>query len=122
MTLRYLDFDYSEDAEGTGTWDAMASVMPSYLPALLAELTQVLDWAHQSFPGQRGPIEEGCDWDYDLQGIEEVLCRLQLGYDETTGQICLQKSPPSLPRNTITLSLSGTATFSEALRIQFGLD
>ena len=26
MTLDYLDFDYSEDEEGTGTWDAMASV------------------------------------------------------------------------------------------------
>ena len=26
MTLDYLDFDYSEDDEGTGTFDAMACV------------------------------------------------------------------------------------------------
>ena len=46
MTLNYLDFDYSEDADGTGTFDAMASVLPAQLPALHAEITQVLAWAH----------------------------------------------------------------------------
>lgn len=122
MTLRYLDFDYSEDHEGTGTWDVMASVTPPHLPELLAELTQVLDWAYEHFPGQRGPIEEGCDWDYDLQGIQEVLSTLQLHYDEDTRQIHLQKYPPGLPRNTVTLSLSGTLAFSEALRVRFDLD
>lgn len=122
MTLRYLDFDYSEDAEGTGTWDAMASVTPSHLPAVLAELALVLDWAHNSFPGQRGPMEEGGEWDYDLQGIQEVLCTLQLHYDEDTRQIQLQKYPPGMPRNTVTLSLSGTPAFSQALRAQFALD
>jgi hypothetical protein len=28
MALHYLDFDYSEDDDGNGTWDAMASVTP----------------------------------------------------------------------------------------------
>ena len=36
MNLQYLDFDYSEDADGTGTFDAMASVSPAQTPALQA--------------------------------------------------------------------------------------
>ena len=34
MDLNYLDFDYSEDADGVGTFDAMASVAPAQIAAL----------------------------------------------------------------------------------------
>ena len=37
MALDYLEFDYSEDEEGTGTWDAMASVKAERVPALPAK-------------------------------------------------------------------------------------
>ena len=43
--LDYLDFEYSEDEHGQGTFDAMASVLPAHVPALHAELTRVLAWA-----------------------------------------------------------------------------
>ena len=66
MTLDYLDFDYSEDDEGTGCWDAMASVPATRVPALAAEVEQLLAWAHRRFKGRRGPIEEGGDWDLSL--------------------------------------------------------
>jgi hypothetical protein len=46
MPLSYLDFDYSEDEQGWGNFDAMASVLPPQRPALQAELAQVLNWAH----------------------------------------------------------------------------
>ena len=42
MPLNYLDFDYSEDADGNGTLDAMASVLPAQLPALQSEIAAVL--------------------------------------------------------------------------------
>ena len=42
MNLNYLDFDYSEDADGTGTFDAMASVSPAQVPALHAEISAML--------------------------------------------------------------------------------
>ena len=42
MPLNYLDFDYSEDADGNGTLDAMASVLPAQLPALQNEIAAVL--------------------------------------------------------------------------------
>ena len=126
MTLRYLDFDYSEDDEGTGTWDALASVTPAHWSALRAELVQVLDWAHHRFAGQRGPIEEGGDWDYDLQALQEGQGELHLHYDEAERQISTHNAEHSAPhppaRYTVSLSLSGGAGFGEALQARFGLD
>ncbi|MFO1211715.1 MAG: hypothetical protein U1E74_03765 [Paenacidovorax caeni] len=54
MALDYLDFDYSEDFDGNGTWDAMAAVRPERMPALRAELAQLLAWAHAAFAGRQG--------------------------------------------------------------------
>lgn len=124
--LRYLDFDYSEDGEGTGTWDALASVTPAHWSALRAELLLVLDWAHQRFGGQRGPIEEGGDWDYDLQALQEGACALHLHYTPgepgATGQLQAHGEPHAPERYTVSLSLSGGAAFGAALRAQFALD
>jgi hypothetical protein len=41
MTLDYLDFDYSEDTEGIGVFDAMATVGPRHIAAVRAEIEQV---------------------------------------------------------------------------------
>ncbi len=66
MTLsNYLIFDASDDGEGTGTWDAMASVRAAELPAVWAEVQAVLTWAEQHRPGPRGPLDEGGTWDAD---------------------------------------------------------
>jgi len=122
MTLQYLDFDYSEDEEGTGTWDAMASVAPGHLPALLAELEQVLAWAHQAFAGRRGPIDEGHAWDYDLQALHEGAAPDQWHYDEATRRLARQPGEAGQTRHTVTLSLSGTQAFGAALCERFGID
>ena len=45
MSLQYLDFEYSDDTEGVGTWDAMASVSPNQVTAVQAEVARVLGWA-----------------------------------------------------------------------------
>ena len=63
MTLHYLDFDDSEDTDGIGTFEAMASTGPEQAPALHAEIVRVLDWAHAEFTDTRGPIGEGGEWD-----------------------------------------------------------
>lgn len=98
MTLHYLYFDYSEDDAGCGTWDAMASVRPAQMDALRAEVAQVLDWAHSEFADQHGPLDDGGEWDYDLQGAHEA------------------------DRYTLTLTISGTPAFGAAWRTQFGGD
>lgn len=65
--LQYLIFDASDDGEGLGSWEAMASVQPDQWPALQAEVRSVLDWAEAHSPGPRGPLDEGGAWDADEQ-------------------------------------------------------
>ncbi|SEB22999.1 hypothetical protein [Variovorax sp. YR216] len=101
MTLDYLDFDYSEDTEGVGVFDAMATVRPEQIAAVHAEVEKVLGWANGVFAGRRGPVEDGGDWDYDLQELQE--------------------DAPGDPRHTVTLSVSGTEAFCAAFREAFEL-
>lgn len=98
--LRYLDFDFSEDTEGHGTFDAMASTPPDKTPEVKEEIAAVLAWAEATFPHARGALDEGATWDFDLQETREDHPRF----------------------DTVTLSLSGTASFCAALREQFALD
>ena len=65
MPLQYLMFDASEDGEGHGSWEAMASVRAEQLPALQAEVQTVLAWAKANSPGPRGPLDDGGAWDAD---------------------------------------------------------
>lgn len=122
MPLNYLDFDYSEDADGTGTFDAMASVEPAQWDALQAEVAQVLGWAHAQFPEACGPLDEGGLWQYDLQGAQEVATPLALEFDPLTGALRSNPGTAAPPRTTVSLSLTGSAAFCGALREHFGID
>lgn len=121
MTLNYLDFDFSEDAQGQGSFDAMASATPAQLPALQAEVLRVLDWAHRDFGGVRGPLDEGGDWDCELQGVQETATTLDLQYDAQARRLLLQPGATGAPRVTLSLTLSGTPAFCAAFREKFGL-
>ena len=122
MALQYLSFDYSEDTEGTGTFEAMASTWPEQVGAVQAEIVRVLDWASQAFPGRRGPVAEGGDWDYDLHGVREFTAPERITYDAATGSLDVQAATPGKPRHTVTLLLSGTDEFCSAFRQAFGLE
>ena len=119
MTLRYLVFDPSEDPEGGGVFDAMASTGPQQAAAVLAEVAQVLDWAHATFPGQRAPVEEGGEWDFDLHAVQEVATPQALDYDARRRAFDVKPGTPGPPRHTVTLSIGGTAAFCEAFRGRF---
>ena len=67
MQLQFLIFDASDDGEGTGTWEAMASIRGENLPAVSAEVQMVLQRAVATEPGLRGPLDEGGAWDADEQ-------------------------------------------------------
>lgn len=122
MKLSYLDFDYSEDADGVGTFDAMASVSPAQIPALHAEISAVLVWAHQHWPNACGPSEDGGEWQYDLHGVQEVSTPLVLAFDDTTGPLRTTAGSPAPPRTTITLTVSGNTAFCDAFREAFGVE
>ena len=122
MTLSYLDFNYSEDEDGLGTFDAMASVSLAQLPALHAEISAVLAWAHLHWPDACGPSEDGGEWQYDLQGVQEVSTPLVLTWDGTARQLHAEAGSPALPRTTLTLTVSGSADFCAALREAFAIE
>lgn len=122
MSLNYLDFDYSEDADGTGTFDAMASVLPAQLPALYGEIVEVLAWAHAQWPDACAPLEEGGLWQYDLQGSQEVITPLALVFSTADGQLHTSAGAAPPARTTITLTLSGSADFCHALRSAFDME
>lgn len=121
MGLNYLEFDYSEDTSGQGTFDVMASTAAEHVPAVHAEISMVLAWAFDHYPHARGPIEEGFVWDYDLQSQLEYTASQVVDFDPLTRQLTVRPHQPGAPRHTVTLSLTGSIEFCEALRQQFDL-
>ena len=120
MELLYLTFDFSEADDGSGSFDAMASVVPRALPALEAEIAQVLDWAYASFPDAGpGPLEEGFTWDVDLQATSESSTQQRVRYFPGARRFERESLGSETLRHTLTLTLAGSADFCEALRDAF---
>ena len=120
MQLEFLDFDYSEDEEGTATWDAVASVPATRLPQLEQEILALLAWAHEEFGPLRGPVETGGLWDYDLQCERDGRPLLALSYAPKIGHLEPRPQPLQHEHVTLTLSLSGGPAFAEAFAARFG--
>ena len=70
--MAYLTFEISEGDDGITALDAMASTPVAQHAAVMAEVHQVLDWAWRHFPHTHGPVDEGQDWDHELQVQVEV--------------------------------------------------
>jgi hypothetical protein len=119
MSLKYLEFDYSEDAAGIGTFDALAATAPTHNAAVLAEVTTVLAWGCQAFEAQRAPLDEGGEWDYDLQGWREFSAVDALHFDEHSGKLSIQTQAAGVARHTLSLSVTGTQGFCAAFRERF---
>ena len=96
--LQWLDFDYSEGDDEVGVFDALACVLPEHADAVRAEIEVVLAWA-QAEGGRRAPVEEGGEWDADLQVGDE------------------DSNPP---RRLFSLSIGGSAAFCQAFGERFG--
>ena len=119
MQLHYLVFDFSDEESGRGSFDAMASVVPARLPALLDEISAVLAWAGRTF-GPAGALQDEGDWDYELQALAEPDVPLQVAYNDRSGEVSLPSAATQAARTTVTLTLSGSQAFCKALRDAFG--
>lgn len=119
VELQYLDFDFSDEETGRGSFDAMASVLSGRAPAVLAEIATVLRWATDTF-GAVGPSEEDGEWAYEVGGIIEPGTPMKVTFDEASGEVCLAPVR-GWARATFTLTLTGSAAFCEALRERFEL-
>jgi hypothetical protein len=120
MALDFLDFDFSGDPEGHGSFDAMASAAPAQLGALQAEVVQVLAWAERQF-GPAAALDEGGVWDYALRGVRELATPLAVQYVPGAATLQMQPGEPDPPRTTLMLTVSGTETFCVAFRDAFAL-
>lgn len=117
-SLHWLEFDYSEDAGGGGSFDAMAAAAQGQSAALQAEVVRVLAWAAAGF-GAPQPLDEGGEWDYELQGVHEVATTLDVRWDEQRGGLDIQPGATGAPRLTLSLTLTGTPAFCDAFRQAF---
>ncbi|MFA5682373.1 MAG: hypothetical protein WC999_13625 [Hydrogenophaga sp.] len=71
MTLQYLIFDASDDGEGLGSWEAVASVRADDMPQVQAEIDALVAAAEADSPGPRGPLDGHGVWDIDVQQHED---------------------------------------------------
>ena len=119
MDLQLLDFDCSEDTEGVVCWDALAQPHPRHNIALLHEVEQVLAWAHGFDAQGPGPLEDGANWDFDLQATlhagGQASQDARLLFDPKKGQIH-KDTADLLHPVALSLSLSGTPGFAQAFR------
>jgi hypothetical protein len=95
--MEYLTFNLVEVAEGVCALEAMASTAVEQHAAVMAEVQAVLDWAWRQHPSSHGPVDDGLDWDHDLQVVSEVG-----GW------------------YTVTLTLAATGRFVDDFLTQFG--
>ena len=115
--LNYLDFETSDDGDGTTTFDAMAYATADRWPALLAEVVQVLGWCTNEF-GPPGPLDRGHDWDVDLQLQSDAGHVLAVRWDVPAGKL---EALDAGHCNAVQLSMtiSGCELVSEGFEAQF---
>ena len=115
MNLQFLEFDCSEDSEGVVCWDALAQPAAHHTLAMLQEVTELLAWAHRYATCPPGPLEDGADWDFDLQ-IRDGHASIETHWNSSRQTLDLSKMPSASPEITLSLSLSGTRSFAGAFR------
>jgi hypothetical protein len=115
MHLQFLEFDCSEDAEGVACWDALAQPAARHTQALLHEVEQVLTWAHRWSPRKPGALEDGADWDFDLN-LQSSMVSIQVHWNAPTHTLVLSPAPSENDAVTLSLSISCAPAFSAAFR------
>ncbi|MGE4242373.1 hypothetical protein [Ramlibacter sp.] len=118
MQLEYLLFDTSDEEDGACSFDALASVLATHRAGLGAEVEAVLGWAYRAF-GSPLADQDGGDWDFDLQAVDDDDEPLAIAYDVARGQVAM---PQGCGRVTVALTLSGSRAFADAFREAFAND
>jgi hypothetical protein len=116
MQLDYLLFDFTDEESGSCSFDAMASVLPAKLPALIHEIEAVLGWACREFGAPSAAADEG-EWDFELQALGEQDVPLEITYDVERARVSVQQGLRG--RVTLALTLSGSHAFGAAFREAF---
>lgn len=115
MSWQFLEFDCSEDSQGVVCWDALAQPAARHTPALLQEVTRLLRWTHRLGLQGPGPLEDGADWDFDLQ-IHVDNAPLKALWQNADDALSLTPQPSPGTQITLSLSISGNPAFAQAFR------
>ena len=122
LQLSWLEFESTENGDGTHTLEAMASVRPAHLPAVLGEVADVLGWMHRHFPEGPQPLDDGGDWDLLLQAQVNDAAPVTLAHDAVSGRV---SGLPPLPASgdapswvCVTLTLAATPAVAHALPLE----
>ena len=115
--LNYLDFETSDDGDGTTTFDAMAYATADRWPALQAEVEQVLQWCTDEL-GPPGPLDRGHAWDVDVQLQSDAGHVLAVRWDVSQRMLAAPEAA-HCPALQLTLTLSGSEAFGAALEQAF---
>lgn len=118
-SLSYLLFDVTDEESGACAFDAMASVLPEHVPAVLTEVQAVLAWATHLFGAPCNDADEGDagEWAFDLQATDQAGAPLALVWDFQSARVLM---PPTVAKRlTLTLTVSGHRVFADAFRQAF---
>lgn len=96
--MDFLNFRLEEVDDRVSSLEAMASTRVDLHAKVMAEVQAVLDWAWCNFPSGHGPVDDGADWDHDVQVVVE-----DGGW------------------HTVTVTFTGTAPFVDAFSAAFGV-
>jgi hypothetical protein len=114
LKLAFLWFETTDNGDETHTLEAMASVRPAQVDALLGEVSQVLAWAHRQFPGGPQALDEGGDWDLLLQAQVNDSAPVDLPHRPTTGTVLWAPAPDTQGWVCVTLTLAVNRAFAQA--------
>jgi hypothetical protein len=114
LKLSFLWFETTDNGDDTVTLEAVASVSPTQVPALLGEVTQVLAWAYRQFPGGPQPLDEGGEWDLLLQAQVNDLAPFDLPHSPTTGHVLWAPTPSTQGWVCVTFTVAGCQAFAQA--------
>lgn len=117
--LQYLLFEDTASDGHSLTWEAVASVPPARLPAVLAEVAQVMAWASQHMGSPPCPLDDGGEWDALLEVQADGGPPGLLAWEASTGQI----QPPAMPADTrwvaITVTLVVDAAWADSFLLHW---
>lgn len=115
-SLCFLFFDLLDADEHSHTWEAMASVAPPLVPAVLREAAGLVAWAQAQFGSGPQPLDDGGQWDAWLQYQADQAPPQTLSGHLHTDPDAPLPIPPGTQWVAVTLTLVAAAPLADAVQ------